>query len=53
VVLERSGEQQMHTFDQCLAVLVREGLVAPEVALAYASAPADFKRSLNFPGLLP
>ncbi len=52
-VLERSGEQQMHTFDQCLAVLVREGLVAPEVALAYANAPADFKRALNFPGLVP
>lgn len=52
-VLERSGEQQMHSFDQCLAGLVREGLVAPDVALAYASAPADFKRALNFPGLVP
>jgi twitching motility protein PilT len=52
-VLERSGEQQMHSFDQCLAVLVRESLVAPEVALAYANAPADFKRALNFPGLVP
>lgn len=52
-VLERSGEQQMHTIDQCLASLVREGLVAPDVALSYASAPADFKRALNFPGLVP
>ena len=52
-IIERSSDQQMHTFDKCLASLVRESLVVPEVALAYATAPADFRRALNFPGLLP
>lgn len=51
-VMERSADQQMHAFDQCLASLVREGLVAPELALGYAIAPADFRRALNFPGLV-
>ncbi|MBI5548387.1 MAG: PilT/PilU family type 4a pilus ATPase [Deltaproteobacteria bacterium] len=50
-VLDRSTDQQMHAFDHCLASLVRDGLVAPDVALSHAVAPADFRRLLNFPGL--
>ncbi len=52
-VLERSADQQMHSFDQCLAGLVREGVVSAEVAMGYATTPADFRRMLNFPGLQP
>jgi twitching motility protein PilT len=49
-VLERSGDQRMHTFDKYLAALVREGLVAPDVAISYATTPGDFKRTLNLQG---
>ena len=50
--LERSQDQQMQTFDHCLAGLVRDGLVALEVAMAQAHAPADFRRLMSFPGLV-
>ncbi|MGC4120518.1 MAG: PilT/PilU family type 4a pilus ATPase [Myxococcales bacterium] len=49
--LERSGDQQMQSFDQCLVGLVREGLVAADVALAHAHAPTELRRLLSFPGL--
>jgi Tfp pilus assembly ATPase PilU len=40
----------MQTFDQALATLVREQLVAPDVALHYASSPTDFRRSIGMLG---
>lgn len=50
-VLERSNEQNMHTFDQALIGLVRDRLVSPEVALPYASSPNDFRRTLQLSGI--
>jgi len=49
--VERGADQSMMPFDKHLAALVRDGLVAPEVALTYAVAPNDLKRLLNIPGL--
>lgn len=50
-ILERSADRLMQSFDRCLVQLVSEGLVAPEVALAVAVAPADIRRVLQLPGL--
>jgi twitching motility protein PilT len=50
-VLEKSNEQLMHTFDQALMLLTREGLVSAETALMHASNPSDLKRNLTLAGL--
>jgi twitching motility protein PilT len=50
-VLERSSDQQMHTFDKHLASLVRDGLVAADVACTYATTPGDFRRVLSLQGV--
>lgn len=49
-VLERGGDRQMHTLDQQLIQLAHEGLVETAVALAYAAAPNDLRRTLNLQG---
>ncbi|MBI5494593.1 MAG: PilT/PilU family type 4a pilus ATPase [Deltaproteobacteria bacterium] len=50
-VLEKSNEQLMHTFDQSLMALVREGLVAADHAALHAASPTDFRRSLTLAGV--
>jgi twitching motility protein PilT len=52
-VLERGGDRQMHTLDQQLIVLAAEGLVEAAVALAYAAAPNDLRRTLSLGGANP
>jgi twitching motility protein PilT len=47
-IMERSGDQQMQLFDQALATLVREQVIAPDVAIRYANSPADLRRTLSF-----
>lgn len=49
-VLERSKQEQMHTLDQDLVALVREGLVDAEVAVANAASPQDMRRNLTLQG---
>lgn len=49
-VLERGGDRQMHTLDQQLIQLAAEGLVEQSVALAFAAAPNDLRRTLNLQG---
>ena len=49
-VLERGGDRQMHTLDQSLVQLVHDGLVETAVALAYAQAPNDLRRTFNLQG---
>jgi twitching motility protein PilT len=46
-ILERSGDQQMHTFDQHLAKLVVDGQILPDIAVGFASSPGDMKRNLR------
>lgn len=46
-VLERANDQLMHTFDQSLLGLVREEIIAAEVALRFAQSPADLRRALS------
>lgn len=50
-VLEKGGDQGMHTFDQSLSQLVRDGLITVETALTHAASPADFKRALTLAGV--
>lgn len=52
-VLERATDQLMQPFDKQLVALVREGTVAPDVGMGYASSPSDVRRLLNVPGLQP
>jgi twitching motility protein PilT len=46
-IIERSTDQQMQSFDQSLGQLVREQVVAAEVAARFASSPSDFRRSMG------
>jgi twitching motility protein PilT len=50
-ILERSGDQGMHTFDQSLSGLVAAGVVDVEVAAAVAQSPTNFRRSLQVQGI--
>lgn len=50
-VLERSSDQQMHTFDKHLVALVRENMISADVAYTYANAPSDVRRLLNLQGV--
>lgn len=52
-LIERATDLLMQPFDRQLVALVREGTVAPEVGLAYATSPNDVRRLLNLPGLQP
>jgi len=49
-IIERSADQLMHSFDQSLGQLVRDQIVASDVAARYATSPADFRRSLGLVG---
>jgi twitching motility protein PilT len=51
-VMERSADKQMHTLDQDLLALVREGLVDTETAMLHASSPNDLKRNLGMHGMM-
>jgi twitching motility protein PilT len=51
-ILERSGDRLMHTLDQDLANLVREGVVEAEVAIGNAISPADLRRALTLAGMI-
>jgi twitching motility protein PilT len=46
-VLQSSASEGMQTLDQALKVLVQQGKVVPQVAMAVASNPADFKMFLS------
>ena len=46
-VLQSSGADGMQTLDQALKVLVQQGKVVPQLAMAVASNPQDFKMFLN------
>jgi len=46
-VLQSSASEGMQTLDQALKVLVQQGKVVPQLAMAVASNPADFKMFLN------
>jgi twitching motility protein PilT len=50
-VIERSADQLMQTFDKSLVKLVADGLVDPEVAVAFATNPGEIRRHLRMPGL--
>jgi len=50
-VLEKSGDQHMHTFDQCLLAMARDGVIEPSAALLAATAPSDLRRSLALLGI--
>lgn len=49
-VLERSQDQYMHTFDQDLLRLVKEGRVNVDQAAAMSSSAANFRRALTMGG---
>ena len=49
-VLERSQDQYMHTFDQDLLRLVREGAVHVDEAAAMSSSASNFRRALTMVG---
>jgi twitching motility protein PilT len=46
-VLQSSASEGMQILDQALKVLVQQGKVVPQAAMAVASNPADFKMFLN------
>ena len=46
-ILERSNDQNMHSFDQSLATLVNARIVSPEVALAHAASPNNLRRAFT------
>ncbi|MCP4503215.1 MAG: PilT/PilU family type 4a pilus ATPase [Deltaproteobacteria bacterium] len=46
-LIEKSNAENMHSFDQSLANLVRSRLVDPKVALANATSPNNLRRSFN------
>jgi Tfp pilus assembly pilus retraction ATPase PilT len=46
-LLERSRDQGMHSMDQDLVALAREGLIEAETALAFASSQTDVRRALS------
>lgn len=50
-VLEKSADQNMHTFDQSLLAMAREGLITPETAVMHATSPNDVRRNLALAGL--
>lgn len=50
-VLEKGADQGMHTFDQSLTQLVRDGHITVETAMIHAASPADFKRMLVLAGV--
>ena len=51
-LIERAGDRIMHTLDQDLANLVREGLVEVEVAIGNAASPTDLRRTLTLAGVV-
>ena len=50
-VLERSNDQNMHSFDQSLIQLVQARSVDPQVALTFASSPSNLRRALSLSGV--
>ncbi len=50
-VIERSNDQNMHTFDQNLLQLVQARHVAPQVALTHASSPSNLRRAMSLSGI--
>ncbi|MFB3880224.1 MAG: PilT/PilU family type 4a pilus ATPase [Armatimonadota bacterium] len=46
-VLQSGASEGMQTLDQALKVLVQQGKVVPQIAMAVASNPQDFKMFLN------
>lgn len=46
-LLERSKDQGMHSMDQDLVSLAREGLIEVETALAFATSQTDVRRALS------
>ncbi len=51
-LLERGGDRLMHSLDQDLTNLVREGVVEPEIAIGNAQSPTDLRRNLTLAGLV-
>jgi len=51
-LLERGGDRLMHSLDQDLTNLVREGVVEPELAIGNATSPTDLRRNLTLAGLV-
>jgi twitching motility protein PilT len=47
-VLEKGSSYGMQTFDQHLIALLRAQAISKSVAMAAASSPADFERTMNF-----
>jgi twitching motility protein PilT len=50
-VLEKSREQGMHTFDEDMLLMVRDGIITVDTALAHASSPNDLRRALSLAGV--
>jgi twitching motility protein PilT len=50
-ILERSGEQQMHSLDQSLLELCHAGLIEAETAATIAASPGNMRRALSLAGL--
>ena len=50
-ILERSGEQQMHSLDQSLLELCHAGLIEGDVAAGFAASPGNLRRALSLAGL--
>jgi len=46
-LIEKSNAENMHSFDQSLANLVRSRLIDPKVALSHATSPNNLRRSFN------
>ncbi|HEY4223437.1 MAG TPA: hypothetical protein VGO62_18895, partial [Myxococcota bacterium] len=46
-ILERSGDQGMHTLDQSLLALAQAGIVEAELAAAHAASPGNLRRALQ------
>ncbi|MBK7861948.1 MAG: PilT/PilU family type 4a pilus ATPase [Archangiaceae bacterium] len=51
-LLERGGDRFMHSLDQDLTALVREGVVEAEIAIGNATSPTDLRRNLTLAGLV-
>jgi twitching motility protein PilT len=51
-LLERAGDRLMHSLDQDLMNLVREGVVESEIAIGNAASPTDLRRNLTLQGLV-
>lgn len=51
-LLERGGDRLMHSLDQDLTNLVREGVVDADVAIGNAASPTDLRRNLTLAGLV-